>query len=122
MNAAFRKGEAITKLENYAEIIVLHLTLLVCYPQAQEGQHWKAELEAFKGILKRYNNSKTKRDNFKKEDIVEALCNVIETNEAKDYVANDMMGARKGYAVDYNEIDWSRVEAAIDAFAKEIVQ
>ena len=122
MNAVFRKGEAITKLENYAEIVVLHLTLLVCYPQAQEAQHWKAELDAFKGILRRYNTSKTKKDNFKKEDIIDALGSVIETNEGKDYVANDMMGARKGYAVDYNEIDWSKVEASIKDFARDVLR
>ena len=121
MNAAFRKGEAITKLENYAEIIVLQLTLLVCYPQAQEIQHWNAELEAFKGILRRYNNSKTKKDNFKKEDILDALSSVIETNAGKDYVANDIMGARKGYAIDYNEIDWSKVEASMQEFAKDVL-
>ena len=85
MNAAFRKSEAFARLENYAEVIVLHLTLIICYPDSQEVSHWHAELKAFQGILQRYNNSKTKRDNFKVDDIMETLKAVIQNNDGRDY-------------------------------------
>jgi hypothetical protein len=122
MNAAFRKSEAFARLENYAEVIVLHLTLIVCYPKAQEVKYWEIELEAFKGVLQRYNKSKTKKDNFNSDDIIDALTSIIDSNEGRDYIANDIMGARKGYAIDSHDIDWNQVEQAIKTFSKNVLR
>ena len=122
MNAAFRRGEAITRLENYSDVIVLHLTLLVCFPDNQEVNHWKKEINAFVGIMKRYNKSKSpKGTNFDKKDIVRTLSDVISTNDGKDYIANDIMGQKKGMSIDSHEIDWTAVDEKIDDFALAVL-
>ena len=123
MNAAFRRGEAITRLENYSDVIVLHLTLLVCFPDNQEVNHWKKEMNAFRGIISRYNKSKSpKGSNFEVKDIIRALEDVIATNDGKDYIANDIMGQKKGLTIDSHEIDWNAVQRAIEDFAESIFQ
>ncbi|MBN4077440.1 hypothetical protein JYT19_00855 [Sulfobacillus acidophilus] len=122
MKSVFKRGEAITRLEHYADVIVLHLTLLICFPKAQEISHWQQELNAFKGVLQRYNNSKSKKGhNYSVEDIETALLEVIEDNEGKDYIANDIMGTKKGMDIDSHNIDWEDVEKSISSFAQAVL-
>jgi hypothetical protein len=122
MNAAFRRGEAFTRLENYAEVIVLHLTLIILFPESPDVAHWKTELEAFRGVLRRYDNAKTKSGhNFSQEDIARTLRDVIEFNEGKDYIIHDVMGVRKGLTIDYTQVAWQAVERAIEDFSHSVV-
>ena len=121
MNAAFRRGEAITRLESYSEVIVLHLTLVTLFPDSQDVTHWNAELDAFKGLLRRYDNSKTKSGhNFSPEDVERALLDVLEGNRGKDYIIQDVMGVKKGMIVDYTQVDWGSVEKSISAFSQSL--
>lgn len=46
MNATFRRGEALTRLENYAHVIVEHLALVVWYSDSPAKNHWDIELDA----------------------------------------------------------------------------
>ena len=47
--------------------------------------HWKKEINAFKGILKRYDKVKSKaKHNFTAEDISRALNEVIEDNDDRE--------------------------------------
>ncbi len=121
MNAAFRRGEAITRLESYSEVIVLHLTLITLFPDSRDLTHWTAELEAFAGVLRRYDKAKTKaKHNFSPEDVERALLDVLEGNRGKDYIIQDVMGVKKGIVLDYTQVDWGKVEKAITLFSKNL--
>ena len=122
MNAAFRRGEAITRLESYAEVIVLHITMLVCFPDNQEVNHWKKELNAFCGRLRRFNKSKARHPNFKRDIIVETLADVIDSNEGKDYIVNGIIGGQKGLSIEYTDVDWDAVENKITDFADAVME
>jgi hypothetical protein len=123
MNAAFRRGEAITRLESYSEVIVLHLTLVTLFPESRDVAHWDAELDAFRGLLRRYDKSKTKSGhNFSSEDVERALLEVLEGNRGKDYIIQDIMGVKKGMIIDYTQVDWSGVEKSISLFSKSLFQ
>ena len=122
MNAAFRRGEAFTRLENYSSVIVLYLTLISIFPDSPDQNHWRKELDAFKGVLRRYNSAKSKSGtNFTKEDIVRALSEEIDDAEKKDYLANDIIGTQKGLAIDSHAIDWMKLDGMIAAFAASVV-
>lgn len=122
MNAAFGRGKAIVRLEHYADVIVLHLTLLTCFPESQDVSHSQKEIKAFQGTIRRYDNAKgSRKHNFKKEDIIESLLEVIETGEGRDYIASDIMGRKKGLAIDVHDIAWDKVRESIAEFAKNVL-
>ena len=121
MNAAYSRGEAFVRLEHYAGVIVLYLALVAFFPDAQEVEHWKAEIRAFRSTIQRYDNAKgSRKHNFKPSDIVETLVDVMATNDQRDYIANDIMAQRKGLAVDAQSLDWTKVERSIQEFAKDL--
>jgi hypothetical protein len=62
--AAFRKGEAISRLENYAYVIVEHLALVTWFPTPGALSHWNIELAAFSKALLRYDTGKGVKHNF----------------------------------------------------------
>lgn len=121
MNAAFNRGKAISKIEGYAEIIVVHLTLLVCFPSSQDIPHWKNEVENFKNILRNYHRGKKGRKNFKPGDIKESLEDIIKYDEDKENIINDIIGIKKGMPLDYTTVDWVSIEKSIDVFEEDVL-
>ncbi len=64
MNAAvFRRGEAITRLENYAPVVLEHLALLTWFASNPASKHWAMELRAFKTAWQRYSTGKGNKSN-----------------------------------------------------------
>ena len=117
--AAFGRGEAITKLENYAQVIVEHLALLAWYPDNPAKTHWEVEVRAFRTTLKRYDKGKKRAHNFAVDDIVETLEEQYLDNDGKDGV----LIAIEGHGVQApREPDWSLVDQAVRSFAESVVK
>lgn len=117
--AAFRRGEALTRLENYAPVIVEHLALAAWYPSHPANSHWKVELAAFKKTIIRYNTSKGKKPNFTRELVIDALQPFIDTDEERDYL---LIGV-ESHGVTLNEHpNWADLQTAIEKFAAEIAK
>lgn len=117
--AAFRRGDAITRLENYAPVIVEHLALVNWYPKHTAHNHWQAELRGFSGALKRYDSAKSGRHNFTKEIVVMTLMDIVSTEDERDYV---LIGVEAhGGSIPSNP-DWHLVYKAIEDFASQLVK
>jgi len=116
--AAFRKGEAISRLENYAYVIVEHLALVTWFPTHGALSHWNIELAAFSKALLRYDTGKGVKHNFSKEIIVDVLTSTIETNEEKDYL---LIGVESHGVPLPETVDWEALSARISAFADALV-
>lgn len=114
---SFRRGDAYNRLENYAGVIVEHLALVTWFPSHSACNHWKVELEAYRKVLKRYNNGKKKSDNFTVEDIERELYSNIEYNEEKDYL---LIALKAHGQPDIDTPDWESLKAAIKAFAQSV--
>ena len=118
MNAAFRRGEAVTRLENYACVILEHLALVTWFPDNSAKNHWDVELKAFKKALIRYNSSKGKKPNYTTALIVDTLSDFYETNDDKDYLLVDI----ESHGVKAPEDpDWKSFDQAVANFAKGVV-
>ncbi|HXW53995.1 MAG TPA: hypothetical protein VEL47_07810 [Myxococcota bacterium] len=117
--AAFRRGEAITRLENYAPVIVEHLALVTWYPNHSPAKHWQSELDAFTKALTRYNTGKGNKHNFTAEIIVETLMDVLSTNEERDYV---LIGVESHGVVIPDQPDWDGLDKKLREFALNVVK
>ena len=118
MNAAFRRGEAITRLENYACVILEHLALATWFPEHSARNHWDIELKAFNIGLTRYNKGKGRKPNYTTTIIVDTLTDFIETNDEKDYLLVDIES--HGVKAPENP-DWKALKHAINSFAEDVV-
>ncbi len=120
MNAAvFRRGEAITRLENYAHVIVEHLALVTWYPRNSATKRWKNEINAFLKSLERYNTAKGKKNNFTTHLTVDALRDTIATNEEKDYL---LIGVESHGVKLPKEPDCKILDNSIKDFAKHLLK
>ncbi len=116
--AAFRRGEAITRLENYAHVLVEHLALVTWYPAHTAHQHWQAELAAFRKALQRYNTGKGSKSNFTLEIVIETLMDVLATHEEQDYL---LIGVEAHGVALPSEPDWQASHSKIQEFARQVV-
>jgi len=117
--AAFRRGDAITRLENYAPVIVEHLALVAWFPTHTANNHWQAELRGFLGALKRYDSAKSGRHNFTKEIVIMTLMDMIRTEDERDYV---LIGVESHGGSVPSEPDWDLVYKSIEDFALKLVK
>ena len=119
MNATFHRGEAISKLENYATVIVEHLALITWFFDNGAVKHWQIEISAFITTLQRYDHAKKRNHNFKQEDIVEILQDQISTNEDKESI---LIGI-EGHGVKAPlKPDWGKLEETFTNFAKRVLE
>lgn len=115
MNAvAFRRGEAITRLENYAPVIVEHLALVAWYPTHTSCKHWQTELAAFQTALSRYNTGKGNKFNFTLDVVRITLMDILSTNEERDYV---LIGVEAHGVALPSSPDWEVLHKSIDEFS-----
>ncbi len=117
--AAFRRGEAITRLENYATVIVEHLALTAWYPGHPAFPHWQAELNAFCTTMRRFNTAKKSKGNYTFEIIVDALMEILMSNEDKDYL---LIGVESHGVVLAPEPDWTELNKSIENFANKVLR
>ena len=117
-SAAFRRAEALENLESYARVIVIHLALLVWFPDNSATKHWQAEIDAFLKTLRRYDNAKKRAHNFSHDVIVETLEDEIIDNNSRDAI----LIAVEGHGVMAPENpDFKAVSVAISNFADGII-
>lgn len=119
MNTAFRRGDAITRLENYASVIVEHLALVSWFPNHSAHKHWQAEIRGFLGALKRYDTAKSGRHNFTREIVIVTLMDIVQTEDERDYV---LIGVESHGGKAPSEPDWDSVYKAIENFASQLVE
>jgi len=118
MNAAFRRSEALARLENLAYVIVEHLALITWYSNNSVCTHWQAELKAFSNAMKRYDAGKGAKHNFTKELIVETLKETIDTQDDKDFMLIEIESHGVGPIEDP---DWLSLQETFEKFADQII-
>ena len=119
MNAAFHRGEAFSKLENYSTVIVEHLALITWFSDHGAFKHWQIEISAFIKTLQRYDHAKKRSHNFKQDDIVEILQDQISTNEDKESVLIGIEGHEVKAPL---KPDWGKLEQEFVTFAKRVLE
>lgn len=119
MNAAFRRSEALTRLENLSHVIVEHLALVTWFPEHVSASHWKKELKAFQTAMQRYNTGKGQRHNFTYSLALDTLMDTMFTHDDKDYL---LIEIEAHGVTPPAEPDWAAVEAACQQFAELIRQ
>lgn len=117
MNAAFRRSEAVQKLENYAPVIMEHLALVTWFPDNLANSHWEQELAAFRKTLHRVSNSKSKRPNLNQDLIVDVLMDSLEEHRDKDLF---LVGLEGHGVVAPTDPDWSSLAEAARSFAVSV--
>lgn len=119
MNAAFRRSEAIERLESYAPVIAEHLALTSWFPDHLSCKHWQAELDAWSSAMKRYNKSKMKKKgNYTKEIMLDALEATIDCDDKKDFLVIQVES--HGLTVSENP-NWEVIKKAFVVFAHTIL-
>ena len=118
MNAAFRRGDAITRLENYAPVLVERLALITWFPKNRAISHWKQELKAWEKMFQKYNTSNMKKGNYTKRLIKDALEFIIATDQDKDHVI--IAVESHGVSVP-DKADWPALKRAFIKFAESLL-
>lgn len=117
-SAAFRRGEAFSRLDSYAPVIVEHLALITWFPEHSARKHWNAEILAFQKTLKRYDNAKKREHNFRVEDIIEALEDCIADGDDKDSI---LIGIEGHDVTAPDNPNWFLLQVKFKEFAELIV-
>jgi hypothetical protein len=118
MNAAYRRSDAILRLENYAAVIIEHLALVSWFPRHGAAKHWQYELNAFLTGLRRYNIGKGKGSNFTEALIVKTLSEFMlyDTDQESILVGIESHGLKVPEGP-----EWKLLDKAIVAFAKQVM-
>lgn len=119
MNAAFRRSEALERLENFAEVVVEHLALVTWFPTHRAKNHWNAEIQAFLKRLRKFDNGKDSRKNFTEFLIVDALNSILDTNQSRDYL---IVSVESHGVVAPEDPDWESLKKAVVIFAKQVME
>lgn len=119
MNAAFRRYEALERLESYVPVIVEHLALVNWFPEHQCCKHWQTELSAWKTALRRFHKSKMKKKgNYTEELILDALETAIDSDDKKDLLLIQI----ESHGVTLpNNIDWNTLRKVFKEFSDELI-
>lgn len=116
--AAFRRTEAMGRLEDFAPVIVIHLALVTWFKDNANQNHWQKEIHAFLSILRRYDNAKKRAHNFTQEGIFEVLEEQILLNDDKD----NLLISIEGHGVTAPPTpDWNALTEAMGRFAAQVV-
>jgi hypothetical protein len=113
---AFRRGHAITGLEELAFIISQHLVLLTAFPENQAARHWLAEVDAFEGTLRRWDKGKKGARNYTPEIVKDALLQILEDEDQQELLE----GAVEAKGLNIEAIDWDKAVQAAQEFSRKV--
>jgi hypothetical protein len=119
MNAAFRRSDAILRLESYAAVIIEHLALVTWYPEHRASKHWQTELNAFLTGLRRYNTGKGNGANFTEEMICQTFADAMLFQADKESI---LIGVESHGLTLPDAPNWTDLEKAISSFSKQIMR
>lgn len=70
---AFKRKEAMERLENLADTITMHLFKYFLMPNHESANHWRKELEGWRGEVVRLSGGKSGKANFSRANLYKVL-------------------------------------------------
>ena len=115
---AFRRGHAITGLEDLSLVICFYLCLVASLPDNQACAHWQDELDGHTKTLRRWNKGKGWRQNYSLLIIEEAFDAILTDDDRLELIAAAFES--KGFDPEKIDIKATRVKAV--EFAINVVK
>lgn len=113
---AFRRGHAITGLEELSFVICLHLVLAESFHENQSVKHWRGEITAFEGTLRQWDKGKKGAKNYTPEIIYDALSLVLSDDDQQELIE----GAVEAKGLSPENIAWEKAMEAGREFARKV--
>lgn len=115
---AMRRSDAVQTLEAMAWIIAVHAVLVASYPENQDANHWRGELNGFVKTLRRYHKGKGGRKNYTMDMLTDELFAALAENDENEAIA--MHIEEKG--LDPDLINWQCAKDVLVQFGLNVLE
>jgi hypothetical protein len=114
---AFRRGHAITGLEELSLVICMHIVLAVSFPNHEACPHWSGELDGFVKTLQRWNRGKKNAKNYTAEIITDALNGILLDGDEQELIE----GHVEAKGLNPEHLDFKKASEFAIVFAKNVI-